>query len=163
MTPINTADDRDPRVPLLSLVFGYGPMLPVVAAAIVAWTASRAWPYVATSLAVWWAGALVIFLAGVRRGLAFRTAGGENIAQMATMLWLFVIGAAAFVVRTPQAALGLCLLGFVSIAVLDPIAARRGEAPAHFARLRPPQMAVGALALAALIAWHMRAGGVIAA
>lgn len=149
--PIRSGDDRDPRVPWLSIVFGYGPMLPIVAAAIVAWVMPHAWPFVAASLAVWWAGAIVLFLAGVRRGLAFRTAGGENVPQMATMLWLFVVGLAAFVVQTQASALALCLVGFVSIAILDPIAARRGEAPAHFAHLRPPQMAIGALALAALL------------
>ncbi|USI71789.1 DUF3429 domain-containing protein [Sphingomonas morindae] len=157
MRPTRT-DDRDPTIPALSLVFGYGPMLPMLIGAGIAWTMAFPWPIIATSLTVLWAGAILLFLSGVRRGLAFHTPGGERPVQMLTMLWLFLLGLGAFVVRTPVAALILLLIGYGSIAILDPIAARREEAPAHFARLRPPQMLVGMIGLAALLAYHLTRG-----
>lgn len=154
MIPLKT-DDRDPRVPVLSIVFGYGAMVPLVVAAAAAWLAPLPWPMVATSLGILWGGGILMFLAGVRRGLAFRTAGGERPAQMVVMLWLFTAGLASFLFRTAPGALTLLIAGYASIALLDPIAARRGEAPAHFARLRPGQMAVAVAALAVLLAWHL--------
>ena len=45
-----------------------------------------------------------------------------------------------------RSALGCALVGFVATMVLDPIAARRGQAPLFFARLRPPQIVVASLA-----------------
>lgn len=158
-TPIRT-DDRDPRVPALSIVLGYAPMMPIVVAALATWLAPPPWPAVAIVLGVLWSAAIVTFLAGVRRGLSFRTAGGERPVQIATMVWLFALGlGATLVVQTvPALALVLLMLGFLSIALLDPRAARRGEVPAHFARLRPPQMAAGVLALGAMLARLMLAG-----
>ena len=153
--PFSTEDERDTRVPWLSLAFGYGPMLPIAAAGIAVWTMAHPWPLIATQLGLWWAASILIFLAGVRRGYAFTMAGGERPAQMATMIWLFVLGAGAFAMPTPTQALALLLIGYVSVAVLDPIAARKGEAPAHFASLRPPQMAIGAVSLAAMIGWYL--------
>lgn len=52
-------------------------------------------------------------------------------------------------------ALPLLLAGYVSLAVLDPWAARQGEAPPFFARLRPAQMAIPVACLAALL-WLVR-------
>ena len=49
----------------------------------------------------------------------------------------------------------LLLVGFGAIAVLDPIAARRGEAPLFFARLRPVQIPIALLSLAALLALRL--------
>jgi hypothetical protein len=46
------------------------------------------------------------------------------------------------------------IVGYGSVALLDPPAARRGEVPAHFARLRPPQMLVAMSGLVAL-AWRV--------
>jgi hypothetical protein len=146
-----TGDDRDPRPPLLSILFGYGPALPLPIAALVAWIAPAPAPFIAVSLAVWWGAAILLFLAGVRRGLSFRTEGGPRLSQMLTMMWLFVLGAGALAVPTALSALALLVLGYASILVLDPIAARRGEAPAHFARLRPPQMGLALLGLVALM------------
>ena len=50
------------------------------------------------------------------------------------------------------------VVGYGSIALLDPPAARRDEVPAFFARLRPPQMAVALAGLVALLAWASRSG-----
>ena len=149
------ADDRDPTVPTLSLILGYGPMLPILGAGAAVWLAPAPWPIMATSLCVLWAGGILIFLAGVRRGLAFRTPGGARATQMVTMIWLFVLGLGAFVAQAATMAFTFLILGYLSIAILDPIAARHEEAPAHFARLRPPQMALGLVGLIAVLAYHL--------
>ena len=40
--------------------------------------------------------------------------------------------------------------------LLDPAGARRGDAPAHFARLRPPQMGLALLSIVVLLAKEYR-------
>ena len=99
-----------------------------------------------------WGAAILLFLAGVTRGLSFFTAGGPRPIQLATMGWLFLLGLAGLMLP-PLYALAALIVGYGSVALLDPPAARRGEAPAHFARLRPPQMLV---AIAGLVALALR-------
>ena len=87
--------------------------------------------------------------------LSFRTEGGPALAQIATMFCLFVLALAsllALVHGFARVAVGCTLLGFAAILVLDPIAARRGQAPLFFARLRPPQIAIAVASLALLLA-----------
>jgi hypothetical protein len=141
------------RVPALSLVLGYGAMAPFVAGAAVAWLLGRGGPAtLATDLTVLWGGAILVFLAGVRRGLSFRTEGGPTLAQLAASLGLFALGLTALAAPRAGPALALLLVGYATLAVLDPWAARRGEAPPFFARLRPLQMLVPIVGLAALLA-----------
>lgn len=154
--PLRSVDD-DPRIPALSIVLGYGPIMPIVIAALATWLAPHPWPFVATSLGVLWSAAILIFLAGVRRGLAFRTPGGERPVQIATMIWLFVLGIAAFVVPTAVVSLAILVLGYLSVAILDPLAARREEVPAHFARLRPVQMGIAVASQVAMLVWQLTA------
>lgn len=74
------------------------------------------------------------------------------------MLGLFCLGFAALVLASLNrdvAALVLLILGFLSLTILDPIAARRGEAPLFFARLRPAQIPLAILGLAALLALRL--------
>ena len=71
---------------------------------------------------------------GVRRGVSFRTPAGPRFAQIATMLWLFMLGLTALAALPGPALPGiitpiLLIIGYLSVAILDPIAARRGEAP----------------------------------
>jgi hypothetical protein len=143
--------DTRPRIPLTSLVFGYGPVLPLPVAAILSWTTAPPVPTVVTWLAIWWAAAILIFLAGVRRGRSFRGDEETHAAPLIAMLWLFVLGAGALVAPTPLVSLVLLAIGYASVAILDPISARRGEAPPHFERLRPPQMGIALLGLIGLI------------
>lgn len=140
-----------PRIPLTSLVFGYGPVLPLPVAAILSWTMAPPVPTAATWLAIWWAAAILIFLSGVRRGLSFRGDEETRAAPLIAMIWLFVLGAGALVAPTPLVSLVLLAIGYASVAILDPISARRGEAPPHFANLRPPQMGIAILGLIGLI------------
>ena len=147
---------QDPAaIPRNSLVFGYGPMLPFVAAAIGAWALPFPWPGIAIELAILWGALILAFVAGVRRGFAFGVPGASTGSAIATMLGYFVPAGLALVLsgfgaRLP--ALALLLLAYLLVIPLDRRAALTGNAPAHFARLRPPQMTIAAIALAALVA-----------
>lgn len=162
------------EVPALSLLLGYGAMLPFAAGVLAAWLA----PSLAPRLPGWltavltlgsapvdlrpwfaelttlWGCAILCFLSGVRRGLSFRTPGGPQAAQLVTMLGLFGLGLAALLLHEtgrPRPALALLVLGYASLGVLDPLAARTRETPPSFARLRPVQMAIPVLCLLALL------------
>ena len=145
----------EPReTPWLSVVLGFGPMLPFVAGAAGAWLLRGDIGELALTLTVLWGCAILLFLSGVRRGVSFRTEGGPTILQIATMLALFCLGFAALLASTfgwTSSALALLIAGYGLIAVLDPIAAGRGEAPLFFARLRPFQIPIAILSLAALL------------
>ncbi|MGX7705760.1 DUF3429 domain-containing protein [Methylobacterium sp. Gmos1] len=152
---------HEPRaVPWLSVALGFGPMLPFVAGAAASWTLGGEPGQVAVMLTLLWACAILLFFSGVRRGVSFRTEGGATVAQIATMLALFVLGFSALLAvalsRTGLAA-ALLIAGYGAVAVLDPIAARRGEAPLFFARLRPVQMPLAIASLAAILVLVARA------
>lgn len=138
-------------IPESSLIFGYGPMLLLPILAVMAWSANGWWGALFVSAGQLWAAVLLIFIAGVRRGLSFGTAGGPRPVQLVTMLWLFVMGLAG-VMLPWLAAFCALIVGYGSVAILDPKAAKRDEVPRHFAKLRPPQMAVAILGLAGLLA-----------
>ncbi len=76
--------------------------------------------------------------------------GSGNQARVAMMLWLFLAGLAALMLP-PRPALWPLLAGFASLLLLDPIAARREEAPLYFARLRPSQMLVPVISLGVIL------------
>ena len=141
-------EDPKQRTPLPSLVFAYAAMLPVAGGALGAVAAGSAG---AARLTTTWAGAVLCFLSGVRRGLAFRQPGGSTAAQVASMFSLFVLGAGSLLAPRRVPALVLLLLGYGSEIVLDPAAARRGEAPRYFARLRPAQLLVPIASLGLLL------------
>lgn len=142
------------ETPWLGLFFGYGAMLPFVAGVAVFWLAPEPWRGAALAITLFWGCAILTFLSGVRRGVSFRTPGGVTAGQIVTMLWLFCLGFAAIVltaVALPMSAAVLLLVGYLSLEVFDPIAARKLEAPLYFARLRPAQMAIPVLCLGATI------------
>ena len=142
-------DPREP-IPPLSLLFAYGPALLILALGTGGWLLPPAWQPFAVAGGWLWSTAILLFLAGVTRGLSFFTAGGPRPAQVGFMLWLFIAGFGAMLVPLR---IGLVLLaaGYASIAFYDPRAARAGRAPTYFARLRPPQMAIAVAALLLLI------------
>ncbi|GEP11934.1 DUF3429 domain-containing protein [Methylobacterium gnaphalii] len=160
MSDGRTITAHEPRtVPWLSVVFGYGPMLPIVGGAALAWWFQGETREALVTLTILWAGAILTFLSGVRRGLSFRTEGGPRLAQIVTMLGLFCLGFLALVAAAlddGSVALALLILGYAAIAVLDPIAAKRGEAPLYFARLRPFQMPIALVGLCALLTLTLR-------
>jgi len=142
--------DGPARIPLLSLILGYCAMLPFAIGALAAWLlAGAAAP--ATDLVVLWGGAILAFLAGVRRGLSFRTDGGPTAAQIGMTLWLFILGLSALALPSRTVALVLLLAGYASLMPLDPWAARRGEVPLFFEHLRPVQMTIPVFSLAGLL------------
>lgn len=138
------------RIPESSIVLGYAPMILLPILAIPAWGSQGVWGAFFVTAGQLWAAVLLIFLAGVRRGLSFGTEDGPRPIQLATMLWLFALGVGGLALPWIAAFCAL-VVGYGSVAILDPKAAARGEVPRHFAKLRPPQMAVALVGLTALL------------
>ena len=147
-----TVSER-PEVPVLGLLMGGTAMVPFVLLAAALWIGPAGWARLLLPWLSAWGAAILAFLAGVRRGLSFRTPGGERTAQIVTVIWLYLLAIGALVVPSHLLSLGLLVAGFASLAILDPSAARRQEAPLFFARLRPVQMAVPVAALASACLW----------
>ena len=150
-----TFEITEPReTPWLDVFFGYIAMLPFGLGVLAFWLAQEPWRGAALAITLFWGCAILTFLSGVRRGVSFRTPGGETTGQIVTMLWLFCLGFAAIVLTAlalPVASTILLLIGYLSLEILDPIAARKLEAPLYFARLRPAQMAIPIACLLATI------------
>src|ERR1700710_451185 len=128
------------ETPWLGLFFGYIAMVPFAVGTLAFAVAAEPWRGAALAITLFWGCAILTFLAGVRRGVSFRTPGGVTAAQLATMLWVFWLGFLALVltaIALPLWAASLLVLGYLSLAILDPIAARKLEAPLYFAHLRP--------------------------
>ncbi|WP_126172124.1 DUF3429 domain-containing protein [Altericroceibacterium xinjiangense] len=144
--------DTPATTPPLSLLFGYGPMLPILAAGIAA-LAGWEWAIEAGRL---WSASILIFLGGVTRGLSFFTAGGPRLPQIGIMLLRFVLGLSALVLPSVLAFAAL-LAGYASVPLYDVQAAHHGTAPRYFARLRWPQMGLALIGLALLLAASLQA------
>lgn len=140
------------RTPALSLLLGHGAIVPLALGAVGAWSLPEAAGDLAVRGSILWGAVILIFLAGVRRGLSFRTVRGPTCPQIATMLWLFGLGLLAVILGSEVPALLVLLMGYGSLAVLDPAAARRGEVPLFFERLRPWQMGIAVVSLGAVLA-----------
>lgn len=144
------------ETPVLSLFLGYGAMIPFVLGALAAWIVAGEATDLAVDIVIIWGGAVLTFLAGVRRGLSFRTEGGPRPAQLGVMVWLFGLGLGALVAPWPLVSLILLLAAYASLPVLDLMAAQRGEVPPFFARLRPWQMAIPLVCLLVLVPFTLR-------
>lgn len=141
-------------IPLDSVIFGYGPMLPFAAGAIGSW-ATPALQGAAIGLTIIWGALILSFVGGVRRGFGFGEPSASTRVEIATMAVYVSIAGLALIcgwLGSPAWATGLLAAGFAMVAVLDSMAARAGNAPAHFARLRGPQMAVAVVSLLILLA-----------
>ncbi len=139
------------RTPLVSLLLAYAAMIPTVAAAGTVLLAPRPWRASASRLGSLWAGAVLCFLAGVRRGLSFRQPGGSTVSEIGTMATLFSLGAASVLLPRGRPPVLALIGGFVLLGVGDTRAARREEAPRYFARLRPVQVLVPLASLSILL------------
>jgi hypothetical protein len=144
--------DTPERTPPLSLLLGYGPALVILAAGALA-LAGVPW---ALTLGCLWSAAILIFLAGVVRGLSFFTEGGPRIMQVAVMMVRFTCGVAALLLP-PVLAAPVLAIGYLSSLLYDPVAARDGAAPRYFAKLRPGQMIIALLGLVLLFLASMSA------
>ncbi len=146
---------RAASTPLPSLVLGYAPMalLPILAVASTA--VPPLWAYNIILAGHVWAAALLIFIAGVRRGLSFadeaKGAAGPLTGEIAAALGYFAIGFGTILVRV-QFALLILMIGYALVGVLDRRAAKARRAPRHFARLRPLQALIAVAGLAGLLA-----------
>lgn len=150
----NPSDATRAPIPFSSLVFGYGPVTPFVAAALGAWTMAAPWPGIATRLAIIWGGIILVFLAGVRRGYGFGDPKASTFREIATMVVYVFLGGLSLVfasVQQPTLAVMCQVVGFFLVTLMDRRAAFTGDAPPYFARLRAPQMAIVLTALVALL------------
>jgi hypothetical protein len=143
-----------------SLLLGAAAVLPILIGTDITWWLDLPEAGIAAGLTVLWSGAVLVFLAGVWRGLSFRTPpDGARPRQVAASLWLFLLGLLALASPFPVPAVVLLILGFGSLAVLDPKGARTGEVPPFLGRLRPVQMLVALIGLTALLVRVLQAGG----
>jgi hypothetical protein len=141
-------------IPLDSVIFGYGPMLPFAAGAIGSW-ATPALQGTAIGLTIIWGALILSFVGGVRRGFGFGEPSAATRVEIATMAIYVSIAGLALIFGwqgSPAWATGLLAAGFAVVVVLDSMAARAGNAPAHFTRLRGPQMGVAVVSLLILLA-----------
>lgn len=145
-------EDPQSRTPWESLVLAYAAMVPIMAGALACWLLQGSAAALALRLTIGWSGAVLCFLSGVHRGLSFRQEGGPVLSQLATMLWLFVLGVASLLSPWAVPSLALQMLGYGTMALYDPIAAREGEVPRYFQRLRPVQMLVPIASLGLVLA-----------
>ncbi len=138
------------QTPALSLILAYGATLAFIAGtAGAALINNNAIAQLCLDLVVLWGAAILLFLAGVRRGLSFRTPNGATAGQIAASMWYFTAGFGSLLLWALEDALGskapamlLLLIGYASLIVFDVRAAWRLEAPPYFARLRPVQMLI---------------------
>jgi hypothetical protein len=158
------ADISKPQTtPPLSLGLGFGAMSPIAASAALALSRSAGLARLGRVASVIWSASVLLFLAGVRRGLSFRQPGGPTTGQIASTLWYFVAGAGALtaaVLNDFRGALRIPLLfllgGFSTLAVFDRQAAKKLEAPPFFSRLRPVQMLIPIAALSLVLLLQRR-------
>ncbi|MGN6062211.1 hypothetical protein ACP6NA_13860, partial [Corynebacterium striatum] len=80
-----------PRIPALSILLGFGPAALLPLLAIVSFTVPLRDAWVPVTAGQLWGAAILLFLAGVQRGLSFFTDGGPRPIQLATMGWLFLL------------------------------------------------------------------------
>jgi hypothetical protein len=100
------------------------------------------------SVTLIWGGAMLVFQAGVRRGLALGEGTGSGVPALILMLWIFALAIGSMVSLDPVISLALLIAGYISLAVVS-----RGERAAGGAVVghRPSEMllAVGGLAAVA--------------
>lgn len=157
MRELSSSRSKD-QVPLDSVIFGYGPMLPFLAAAVGVWLMPPPWPGVARDMVVFWGALILAFVAGVRRGFGFGAPAASTPAAIAAMLLYFMPAGVALPLHwadQPILALAVLIAGYALVAMFDAHAAKAGNAPGHFARIRPPQMMIAIVGLVAVLA-HSR-------
>lgn len=145
--------ERTAGTPLLGTVLGYGTMIPFIVFAVGAWIGPPNVRYLFPNLEIFWGASILLFLAGVRRGAAFR-ADGASMGRGAVSIWLFLAGFLALFATIwgfPTFASVLLILGYLSLAFGAPVVAGRTEAPAFFPGPRPLQVAIPILCLAAVL------------
>ncbi len=137
----------------LDLALAFGAVAPLVAGAVAAWTTGGSTRDLAMSLAIIWGGAILAFMAGVRRGLSFRTRDGPQGAQLAVTLWIFALAFGSMVALRPLTSLILLIVGYASLLLsAGAAAAAHADASLAFGSVRPVQTAVAVLSLCVVAA-----------
>jgi hypothetical protein len=140
------------------LILGSLAIAPVVLAAVVIFFAPielTEWISFRTAA---WSGALLAFLAGVRRGLTFSESVGARDDEILSMLWIFACGILAISLPYQTPSLLVAIIGFFSVGILDWRAARSQEAPRYFLIFRPLQMFVVVAALTVIVIRSLSTG-----
>ena len=136
----------------MDVTLGIAAMTPFMGLAILARSSGPQGRSFARAASAVWAGSLLAFFAGVRRGLSFSESEGAHPEELATLLAVFSTGALTVALRSPR----LGAAGMAMVGVLDALAAAKGEAPQYFRRFRPAQLGLGALALGSIAARRQR-------
>lgn len=145
-------DAQRRATPLGGLLLAYASVAPIAVGGAAALLGQAVWRAVLTHLVLAWSGAVLCFLAGVRRGDSFHTPRGPTMLQLAGVFGTFSCAVLGLALPWPKLAILALVAGYAAVAILDPAAANRGQAPRFFARIRPPQMGVALLGLVALLA-----------
>jgi hypothetical protein len=111
------------------LFLGSAALAPLVLAALAAWFAPDRWVGWVVTTAIVWSGALLVFFAGVRRGLTFSEISGAAPDEIISMIWIFGCGVLTLLTRSALISIPIAILGFVSVGVLDAKAARHRKSP----------------------------------
>ena len=146
-------ESDDTHAPLTSVIFAFGPMLPLVVAGAGVWMLPGLWPLLLIQLAATWAAVILAFIGGVRRGFGFGERRASTVAEIVAAALYILLAFAGLLAPRPSVALSVLIVGYVMAALLDRRAALAGNAPLHFSRLRPPQLLLGAAGLAGCWAW----------
>ncbi len=146
------------QAPVASLLLAFAATVPMAAGAAAALALPRRDADAIGLLTTRWAGGVLCFLSGVRRGLSFRQPGGSTLGEAGTMLSMFLAGIGGVLLPASRPTVAVLILGYAGTAVGDVRAAREAEAPRYFARLRPVQMIVPLASLAVLLARGRKQG-----
>jgi hypothetical protein len=130
-------------------LLAWGAVLPLLAGAVLAWIAAGNLRTAAMSVTLIWGGAMLVFQAGVRRGLVLAEGGRSTLPALILMLWVFGLAIGSMVSLDPVISLALLIAGYVSLAVIA-----RGETAAGRAVVghRPSQMLLAVASLGAVAA-----------
>jgi glutaredoxin-related protein len=132
------ATGADAPIPPAALALGVAGLIPFAAGALGLWLAPAALAADILSLLVLYAALILAFVGAVHWGAALHAGRGDPATLWARLIVsvapaLLAWASFGFSART---ALGLILLGFVAVYVVDQVAERRGELPRWYLKLR---------------------------
>jgi len=146
----NTQEAPDPQrlknIPTAALVLGAAGALPFIAAAAGALILDAGRGPALLALLTY--GAVILsFLGGIRWGMAIARAGSDTALNLSISIVPAVVAWGALLLP-PQAGMLTLAAAFVVMLILDILAARLGQAPSWYPRLRIPLTVVVVAALA---------------
>lgn len=130
-------------------LLAWGAVVPLLVGALLAWAASGNLRTAAMSVTLIWGGAMLVFQAGVRRGLVLAEGAVSSVAALILMLWIFGLAIGSMVSLDPVVSLALLIAGYISLAVIARGETRAGRAVVGH---RPSQMLLAVASLGAVAA-----------